>query len=435
MPPSGAATAAAAALAAALGAAACTEAESQRQAALAALAKERAQLEVEQQAASLLASSPEALDQALRQKLDCGSGGLAGVGELLQMLPEEARACAMQELRAKTLREAEFQVQRTSKKLGALTDELEALAFQEKKGKEEPCEADPVAAQSAAAAAAAAAAVAALEKPCAAVSAGDWARLEEEQYLNDAVLDLFISLMTRALGGPRVHAFSSHFFSRLSSRGARDGLEGWEHVRTWTRGARRATCAGIFANDFLFVPLHHKSNHWSLAVVCRPWAAAECAAATSALGSGTEVVFLNSLGRDVETEALVLHFLRGYLAREWADSLGRHAGSYRSELLAGVPVEVPVQRNDSDCGIFVLEFVLQLLCRPSLLASLGRTQALPVEVGSMPRQRWRCAGAVLRGQGVDEAGVPAAGDWLRLLTGGPAGASAVPAGDVPVAKP
>lgn len=398
-------SAAAAALATVLATAGRAEAVAQRRA----LEAQRVAVEAQRATTEELLGSPSALEEKVDRSLATGHGSLGGVEKLLQTLSDkDTTAHVKEELRKRARQEAEWDLQRATHKLASLSLELEAVTAREEEGTVEASapSVDPE--------------PAAAEKPCAAVSAGDWARLEEEQHLNDAVLDLFISLMTRALGGTRIHAFSSLFFSRLSSCGARDGLEGWEHVRTWTRGARRSTPAGIFACDALLVPVHHRSHHWSLAVVCRPWAAAECAATTLDLVSdgdqppacGAEVAFLNSLGRDTETEASVLHFLRGYLAKEWADCLGRDAGNYRSEALSGVAVEVPAQQNDSDCGIFVLEFVLCLLQRQELLAALGRSP-LPLDVSDVPRHRWRRAGAALRAQGGLEAG-----GWLRFLAPG-----------------
>ena len=34
--------------------------------------------------------------------------------------------------------------------------------------------------------------------------------------------------------------------------------------------------------------------------------------------------------------------------------------------------KVPVQENFTDCGIFILEYVIQVLLRPSILARLGK---------------------------------------------------------------
>eukprot|EP00927_Polykrikos_kofoidii_P030998 TRINITY_DN26661_c0_g2_i2.p1 TRINITY_DN26661_c0_g2~~TRINITY_DN26661_c0_g2_i2.p1 ORF type:complete len:1207 (+),score=221.88 TRINITY_DN26661_c0_g2_i2:102-3722(+) len=295
---------------------------------------------------------------------------------------------------------------------------------------------------------------------CVGLSAGDWTRLEEGHHLNDALLDFFISLLCRTFGGPRVHSFSSQFFSRLTSCDARDGKDGWQHVRTWTRGARRAAPAGIFACDFLILPIHHAAQrHWSLAIVCRPWAATDSAVgAAGMVGAGgpggvlrgVRIAFLDSLGRNEACESNVLHFMKGYLAREWADCAGPCAGGFDPERVEAVHVASPGQDNDWDCGVYVLEFVLQLLRQPELLQRLcggvlssaavggtpvsvvgasganvdtGVTAAVPLlDVQPAARKRWRSAGAVLRETG---KAVPTPRSsrcaWLDILLGGDVG--------------
>eukprot|EP00928_Gymnodinium_smaydae_P060452 TRINITY_DN4411_c0_g2_i1.p1 TRINITY_DN4411_c0_g2~~TRINITY_DN4411_c0_g2_i1.p1 ORF type:complete len:930 (-),score=259.84 TRINITY_DN4411_c0_g2_i1:222-2771(-) len=231
------------------------------------------------------------------------------------------------------------------------------------------------------------------------VTAPDWERLQDGMLLNDTLLDFFIGNLVKELAGStKVHAFSSHFFSRLTSMGARDGFEGWDHVKTWTRGVKSARGPlGIFACDSLLLPVHsHDSTHWNLAVVSRPWAGA----ASLQDGSSTPTLtLLDSLGADAGVEAHMLHFIRGFLAQEWKACGGE--GGYDEKALVAAPCEVGLQANDTDCGIFVLEFVLELLRRPELLASLGRPGSPCLCAAATHdlqiRARWRRAGADLRG--------------------------------------
>jgi len=55
------------------------------------------------------------------------------------------------------------------------------------------------------------------------LSDSDWARLEEGQQLNDMLIDLFIRLMVHAFGNQSVHAFTSHFYTRLCACGGNGG--------------------------------------------------------------------------------------------------------------------------------------------------------------------------------------------------------------------
>merc|ERR1712125_251388 len=116
----------------------------------------------------------------------------------------------------------------------------------------------------------------------------------------------------------------------------------------------------------------------------------------------------------------VIRFLRGYLAREWQDCYWGKAAecdaalSYDPERLRAKFIrEIPVQQNDSDCGIFVLEFTLQLFLKPSMLLNLVMEQS-PIfqaqnwEVPALPRNRWRRAAAHLQTEGND-------GNWLDAV--------------------
>ncbi|CAJ1435520.1 unnamed protein product, partial [Effrenium voratum] len=240
----------------------------------------------------------------------------------------------------------------------------------------------------------------------------DWERMEDGMHLNDSLLNLFMSSLVGLLGGSRIHAFSSHFFTMLAGPDLEvDVPDGWQRVKTWTRAVRRRFLTGIFACDYLLLPLHHEAErHWSLAVVCRPWACIDLA--SSVTPSYTTIAFLDSLrapGSQAREEAVV-KTLRQYLQCEWSDC--GEAGCFRPERVKAVPIHVPQQPNDFDCGIYVLEFVLQLLQRPWRLTALGKR---PVNFQvSEPRPRWRRAAQLLRGEG-RESRAACARHWLKAL--------------------
>lgn len=220
------------------------------------------------------------------------------------------------------------------------------------------------------------------------LSDSDWARLEEGQQLNDMLIDLFIRLMVHAFGNQSVHAFTSHFYTRLCACGGNGG-EGWENVKTWTRSARRLLPQGIFSCDFLFLPIHADNSHWLLAVVCRPWASGKVH--HDGKLKSPIVVFFDSLGQNHTLQAQVVRVLQEYLAREWQDSIG----SDYDEQLHGVNIEVPRQTNMVDCGIYVLEFAWQLLRTKESLEALGTVHPV-LTLRENPRNFWQHAGAALR---------------------------------------
>ena len=97
-------------------------------------------------------------------------------------------------------------------------------------------------------------------------------QLRNGEWICDDVIDFFFELLRErsdrgAAAGvalPRLHVFSTHFYTELSQTDGR--AYDYERVRRWTR--RLAT--PILAFDLVFVPIHVDLVHWALAVVdCR----------------------------------------------------------------------------------------------------------------------------------------------------------------------
>lgn len=252
------------------------------------------------------------------------------------------------------------------------------------------------------------------------VSAADWVRMNDGQHLNDSLIDFFVSMLVGLLGGSRLHAFSSHFYARLA--GPEDGADqastdqGWQRVRTWTRAVRRRHVTGIFACDYLLVPLHHEEeHHWSLAVVCRPWAAID-QLDNWASASTTTVAFLDSLysTSSESRQETVVQKLCQYLECEWR--VCGAVGTFQASRVQAVVVDVPQQTNNFDCGIYVLEFVLQLLQHPWRLAALGQHKVTFQVCADAPRRRWHDAAMKLREmkEAAPAAGVESAWFAARL---------------------
>eukprot|EP00928_Gymnodinium_smaydae_P057115 TRINITY_DN40392_c0_g1_i1.p1 TRINITY_DN40392_c0_g1~~TRINITY_DN40392_c0_g1_i1.p1 ORF type:complete len:645 (-),score=154.18 TRINITY_DN40392_c0_g1_i1:92-1897(-) len=246
------------------------------------------------------------------------------------------------------------------------------------------------------------AAAGAARGPRGAPERADWLRLADGEFLNDALLDFFLGHLVQRLGAGRVHTFSALFLTRLAAGGH-------AAVRSWTRGLRRANPAGIFAKDFLFVPVHDAEiQHWWLAVVSRPGAAGgSCSNSSDGTRVAPTVAFLDSLASCDESatsarEERVLGLLREYLASEWTECFG--VGFYDSSTLAGVRVDVPQQPNGADCGIYVLEFALKLLRDHTLLDLAGTSTLCLPSVEDAPRKRWRTLGVELVARAEARAG-------------------------------
>jgi len=100
--------------------------------------------------------------------------------------------------------------------------------------------------------------------------------------------------------------------------------------------------------------------HWSLAVICFPGA--------DDGGSGSErcIIHLDSMTHGHNSQA-VFRLLRSYLEAEWKHSVESGAfgddesihtlQTLTAEKIAAKKVQVPLQENESDCGLFLLRYI------------------------------------------------------------------------------
>ena len=98
-------------------------------------------------------------------------------------------------------------------------------------------------------------------------------KLRDGKWICDEIINFFFELLrersergaaTGAVALPRVHLFSTHFYSLLSQTDG--GAYDYERVRRWTR----RLASHILSFDLILVPVHIDLVHWALAVVdCR----------------------------------------------------------------------------------------------------------------------------------------------------------------------
>ncbi|CAE7199431.1 SENP7 [Symbiodinium natans] len=252
----------------------------------------------------------------------------------------------------------------------------------------------------------------------------DWFRLEDtEGLVNDALLDFCLPrLVAISQCAGRVHIYSALFYTQLAAGG-------WSKVKTWTRGLRQETPAGVFAKDFLFVPAHDAvTGHWWLALIVHPWAAGKAKAGVTNLPTFTpghhetfvaildsidpvprlsESTRMNPEDAEVAAQAMVVagprhseavKLIQEYLKKEWDDCF-QGAADYDAGKIQGISIAVPQQTNETDCGVYVLEFVRRLLEQPSLLEYICEYKASPPQLSAPAsnqlRSKWRRVGARL----------------------------------------
>ncbi|XP_038835845.1 sentrin-specific protease 2-like isoform X2 [Salvelinus namaycush] len=156
----------------------------------------------------------------------------------------------------------------------------------------------------------------------------DLASLQEGSWLNDEVINFYLSLvMTRSSSagqGLKVYSFSTFFFPKLHGGGH-------TAVKRWTKAV------DLFQYDIILVPLH-LGIHWSLAVIN--------------FNSRT-VRSYDSMGQrhDDICSLLLLYLREEHKARkdQDLDECKWTVDSLRAS-------EIPQQKNGSDCGVFACKY-------------------------------------------------------------------------------
>ncbi|XP_020773216.2 sentrin-specific protease 2 isoform X2 [Boleophthalmus pectinirostris] len=156
----------------------------------------------------------------------------------------------------------------------------------------------------------------------------DLATLQEGGWLNDEVINFYLSLvMDRSAGGGlRVYSFSTFFFPKLQGQSG-----GHAAVKRWTKAV------DLFLCDLILVPLH-LGVHWALAVID--------------LKSRTVKTY-DSMGQRHDDICKLLLF---YIQEEHKVKKGRDLDVSKWTVCSMRPSEIPQQKNGSDCGVFACKY-------------------------------------------------------------------------------
>ncbi|NXN20329.1 SENP2 protease, partial [Indicator maculatus] len=157
--------------------------------------------------------------------------------------------------------------------------------------------------------------------------------LREGQWLNDEVINFYLQLVaerSRKAGYPSVHAFSTFFYPKLVSGGH-------AAVRRWTKDM------DIFQKDIILVPIH-LGVHWALVVIDVRKKA---------------IRYYDSLG---QRGMKICQALLQYLQEESRSRRGLELASAQWSLHSMGAQEIPQQRNQSDCGVFLCQYA-ESICR------------------------------------------------------------------------
>ncbi|XP_032887947.1 sentrin-specific protease 5 [Amblyraja radiata] len=148
----------------------------------------------------------------------------------------------------------------------------------------------------------------------------DLATLYGENWLNDQVINMYGELIVDAVPD-KVHFFNSFFYKQLQTKG-------YNGVKRWTKKV------DLFSKALLLIPIHLEI-HWSLLTVDLP---------------NRKIWLYDSQG--IHFNSCVQNILK-YLKTEAGE---RNCPTFLEGWKAFATMCIPQQKNDSDCGVFVLQY-------------------------------------------------------------------------------
>ncbi|KAG0486041.1 hypothetical protein HPP92_008136 [Vanilla planifolia] len=178
--------------------------------------------------------------------------------------------------------------------------------------------------------------------------------LEPQQYLSSPIMNFYILYLQRPLSSANkirgeYYFFNTYFYGKLEEALLKKGdrFSRFQKLRRWWKGVN------IFEKAYIFVPIH-RDLHWSLAIVSIP---------PKEDDSCPIILHLDSLS--LHNSKQILDVIHCYLTEEW--KFMKIASSnipISDKIWDEVPlkidkkeIKVPQQKNEYDCGIFVLYFM------------------------------------------------------------------------------
>ncbi|KAF8389853.1 hypothetical protein HHK36_024370 [Tetracentron sinense] len=181
--------------------------------------------------------------------------------------------------------------------------------------------------------------------------------LAPEAFLSSTIMNFYIRYLQRPVSPtdrPRgdYHIFNTYFYKKLKeavSYKKSDKETFFIKFRRWWKGVN------IFHKAYILLPIH-EDLHWSLVIICIPDKKDE---------SGPIILHLDSLG--YHSSSQIFGNMKRFLKEEWnylnqgvappdlpiADRIWKNLPRRIDEKI----IMVPQQKNDYDCGLFVLFFM------------------------------------------------------------------------------
>lgn len=188
------------------------------------------------------------------------------------------------------------------------------------------------------------------------LSYSDMKCLEPEQYISSPIMNFYIRYLQRSNSSVNrarreYYFFNTYFYKKLKEAlitSKCDRSLQFSKLRRWWKGVN------IFEKAYIFLPIH-EDLHWSLVIISIPPKEDESCIAT---------LHLDSLG--MHNSSQIFEVIQRCLTEEWKH-LKQNATSTCTPPPAPVHkiqkiiIKVPQQKNQYDCGLFVLYFMQRFI--------------------------------------------------------------------------
>lgn len=181
----------------------------------------------------------------------------------------------------------------------------------------------------------------------------DMESLAPEAYLSSTIMNFYIRYLQKTKPHADVdeyHFFNTYFYQKLKEAvlSKNEKEASFVRLRRWWKGLN------IFEKAYIFLPIH-EDLHWSLVIICIPDKEDQL---------GPILLHLDSLG--LHCSKSLFATIRKFLVEEWkflrqgevpalpiSDKIWENLPRRIDENI----IQVPQQRNEYDCGLFVLFFM------------------------------------------------------------------------------
>jgi len=189
------------------------------------------------------------------------------------------------------------------------------------------------------------------------VSTTDYETLAEGEFLNDAIIDFYLTYLhhevLNKVDRSCVYVFGTQFYQCITTSSKAEDKELSSEERRYNRVKRWTKNVDLFSKDMVIFPICLEA-HWFLIVAVKPGLVKEPRDPEDRITKGEPfLILLDSLGG---TKPQAVKIIREYLTREWlAKKGGEESFSARNVKL--FKPNKPHQENFTDCGLYLLHYI------------------------------------------------------------------------------